>query len=107
MGLRERLCRLERETERANAATSVRYLAAIRRETVWRLHGVYDRLARIPGDNGPSTPHPRHDRELLADDTSERAEADRLVVGDWERAQGTSDIKGAADAARARSLDTR
>lgn len=52
MGLRERLRRLEREVERANAPTWVEDWAAARRDTARRLSGVYERLARIPG-NGP------------------------------------------------------
>ena len=100
--LQDRLCRLERELERANAPTSDRYLAATRRETARRLSSVYERLAGI-GDT-PTAPHPGHDRELLADDTSERAEADRRIVEAWERANGAPDIKGAADEARAKVL---
>ncbi len=60
-------------------------------------------MARIPG-NGPAAPHSGRDRELLADDTPERAEADRRVVEAWERAHGAPYIKGAADEARARLL---
>ena len=104
MGLRERLRKLERELERANAPTSDRYLAATRRETARRLRGAYERLACIPG-NGPTTPGVRRGRDsLLANDTPERAEADRQVVGGWERAHGAPDTRGAADAARAKVL---
>ena len=107
MGLRERLRRLERELERASAPTLDRYLAATRRETARRLQGVYESLARAPG-NGPSAPHPgRHCRKLLADDTPEQAEADRRVVEAWEGAHGAADIRAAADAARAKLLEGR
>ena len=102
MGLRERLRRLKREAERSNAPTLGQHLAATRHETARRLRGAYERLARI-GDV-PTTPHPGRDRDLLADDTPERAEADRRIVEAWTRAHGTPDIKGAADAARARLL---
>ena len=106
MGLRERLRRLEREAERANAPTSERYLAATRHETAQRLRSAYERLARLPG-NGPPAPHPgREGRDLLADDTLERAEADRRTVEVWERANGAPDIRAAADAVRARLLHT-
>lgn len=102
MGLRERLRRLERELERANAPTFAEYWAATRRETARRLRGIYGRLARI-GDT-PTTPHLGRDREILVDDTPERAEADRRTVERWERANGKADIGGAADEARARLL---
>jgi len=61
------------------------------------------RLARIPGNGSlGSAPHPGHDSGLLADDTPEKAEADRRVIGAWERAHSTPDIKGAAEQVRAR-----
>ncbi len=68
---------------------------------------VYDRLARIGGTS--SAPHSGRDNEdaLLADDTPEQAEADRRTVEKWEKANGAADIKGAADAARARLLGGR
>ncbi len=107
MGLKERLRRLEREAERAEAPTWNEYWPAARRETARRLRGVYDRLARLGGDS--SAPHPARDNQdtLLAGDTPERAEADRRVVERWERAHGKADIKGAAEHVRARLDDTR
>lgn len=109
MGLAERLLRLEREAELAEAPSPQEYLAAHRRETARRLRGVYERLARIPGD-GPPVSHlgARHpDRELLADDTVEQAETDRRTVEAWERANGAPDIRSHAEEARARLLEAR
>ncbi len=101
--LKAQLARLKARAERRNAPTSEQYWAAARRETARRLRGVYDRLARIPG-NGSAAPHPGPGREILADDTSERAESDRQVVQAWERAHGAPDIRSRAEQVRARLL---
>ena len=106
-GLRAEFARLKARAERRDAPTSEDYFAATRRERARRIRGALGRLARLPSLDGSTTSHPGHAREPLADDTPERAEADRRTVEKWERAHGTPDIKGAADEARARLLDMR
>ncbi len=108
MGLRDRLRRLEREAEKVNAPALDEYWSATRRETARRLRSAYDRLARLPG-NGPPTPYPGRDHRdtLLADETPERAEADRQVVQKWETANGTPDITSHAERVRARLRNVR
>ncbi|MDP9457812.1 MAG: hypothetical protein M3Q49_01780 [Actinomycetota bacterium] len=96
--LHERLRRLEREAERANAPTFADYSKAVARQTARNLAGVYRKLAAHGGD--PPTGRTRGPEG----DTPEQAEADRRTVEKWERANGAPDITGAADEARARLL---
>lgn len=99
--LHDRLRRLERELERANAPTFAEYSRATVRQTARNLASVYRKLA-AHGGNPPAgrTRGPKGDNP-------ERAEADRQVVRAWERANGAPYIKGAADEARARLLEAR
>ncbi len=71
-------------------------------DTARRLKSVCERLARFGGNS--SAPHPGRNRKLLADGTPEQSTADRRTIEKWERANGTPDIKGAADEARAKLL---
>ncbi len=103
MGLRERLRRLELEAERTEAPTWDEYWGAARRERARRLEAVYGRPALV---SDSAVPSPGRDgrQSLLADDTPERAEADRRVLDRWGEANGAPGTKVAADAARAKLL---
>ena len=101
MGLRERLRRLEREAERANAPTFAEYSVAAVRQTARNLAGAYRKLAAHGGDP------PIERAQGPEGDTPEQAESDRRTIERWEGAHGKADIKGAADAARARLLGER
>ena len=96
MGFKDRLRRLERELERANAPTFAEYSRATVRQTARNLASAYRKLA-AHGGNPPAgrTRGPEGD-------TPEQARSDRRVVEAWEGAHGAPDIRDTADEARAR-----